>query len=118
MSRIRVVRPEGARARTTDPETSHAAAESITEVTRRRSQLDVLQILLDHGALTDQEIEIIHRSLVGSWAHGGWQIKHQSPSGLRSRRSELVKEHGLVRDSGKRRPSRTSTRNMIVWEAT
>ena len=93
--------PSGAVARTTDPDTSWAAARSIDNEALRASQQQVLEILRKHGPLTD---EAIYRYVNGE----------QSVSGARTRRSELV-DAGLVRDSGAR--ARTAAgRQTIVWE--
>lgn len=93
---------ERAHARRTDPDTSHAAARSVVEL--RPRQQAVLDVLRSYGrALTDEEI---------AERYDGPQ---QSPSGLRTRRSELVSK-GFARDSGERRPL-ASGRLAIAWEA-
>lgn len=97
-----------ARARRSDPETSHEAARSISVKDLRSSQRAVLRTLakLRKGG-TDVDI-------AGAYDHYGYSaIAPQSPSGLRTRRAELV-DRGLVADSGlrKRLPS---GRQAIVW---
>jgi hypothetical protein len=88
------------RARASDPETSHDAAQSISDISG--DQQFILEWLNFLGPCTDEE-------LLNSLP------SERSPSGVRTRRSELVAMN-LVRDSGKRRKTR-SGRNAIVWEA-
>jgi hypothetical protein len=95
------------RTRKGDPETSLAAAESVTKITVK--QTAVLMMLRESGPATDEEIS---RRYVG----GGLLLTPQSESGLRTRRSELVRR-GLVRNSGERRRL-VSGRMATVWEAT
>lgn len=92
-----------ARARTTDPETSHQAAASVRDL--RATQREVLDLIRRFGPLTDERLV----SLAA--------IDHvrQSPSGLRSRRSELV-ALGLVEWTGEYEPL-DSGRNARVWGA-
>jgi hypothetical protein len=87
-------------ARTTDPETSHQAAQSVTNITPLKQE--ILQRLMT--PMTDQLLyELIDRTsdLV------------VTESGVRSRRSELV-QAGLVKDTGAREKLKTG-RNAIVW---
>ena len=95
--------PELPVARRTDPGTSWAAAKSIPTDKLRVSQLAVLTTLRLGDSMTDQEIE------------ENYPGPSQSPSGLRTRRKELV-DQGLVEDSGARRRLR-SGRQGIVWRA-
>ncbi len=92
------------KARNSDPETSHAAAASVTLETLTQTQALVLQTLQTYGAMTDEElcmrIADVQRSPV-------------SVSGVRTRRSELVAA-GKVVDTGRRVPTRTG-RQAIVW---
>ena len=78
------------RARRTDPETSHEAAGSVRNVTRVQAM--ILDILATWGPGTDQQIadiyEDIHRRDMPC-----------SPSGVRTRRAELV-ALGRVRWTG------------------
>lgn len=72
-----------ARARRADPETSHEAAKSVVEL--RKRQQAVLEVL-KCGPTTDEE-------LVCKYPYFAWEeadYPKQSPSGLRTRRSELV----------------------------
>jgi hypothetical protein len=87
-------------ARNTDPQTSWDAARSVTEI--RPRQQAILDHLADHGPQTDEEIALFYKGV------------RQSPSGLRTRRCELV-EMGLVVDSGDRRRM-ASGRMAIVWD--
>lgn len=91
-------------ARTTDPDTSHAAAESITDL--RLRQAAVLSVLNFVGQLTDEELVE---------QYGEISPVPQSPSGIRTRRAELVRK-GLVRYAGYKRVLR-SGRLGRVWEA-
>lgn len=90
-------------ARITDPETSHEAAESVTNITPLKRE--ILQRLMT--PMTDAELirtlKIYSELIV-------------TDSGVRSRRSELV-QAGLVRDTGARQKLKTG-RNAIVWETT
>lgn len=94
--------PPRAGARDTDPDTSREAARSVTDLTERRAA--VLATLRRLGSGTDADI---------AWAYPR-DAPRQSPSGLRTRRSELVAA-GLVRDSGLR-ARMESGRRAIVWE--
>lgn len=90
---------EQAHARLTDPDTSHAAAASVNV---RHSQQQVLALLRE-GPATDH-------ALADRAYRRGVTI---SPSGLRSRRSELV-DAGLVEDTGLRERL-PSGRHAAVW---
>ena len=87
-------------ARTTDPETSHRAAASVKRICE--SQQAILDALRTHGPMHDELIFACVSDLM-------------SPSGARTRRSELVRD-GLVRDSMKRAKT-ASNRETIIWEA-
>ena len=87
-------------ARTTDPETSHEAAQSVTNVTPLKRQ--ILEVLAQ--PMTDPELVL--------------RVSFRSPtavtaSGVRSRRAELVRE-GQVKDTGARQKLE-SGRSAIVW---
>lgn len=89
-----------AHARATDPQTSHNAAESVHSLNERRAA--VLDVLQRYGPMTDQEIA------------NAYEGPDQSPSGLRTRRKELV-DMGLVRPAGFTRKLSTG-RSANVWE--
>ena len=92
------------RARNTDPETSHAAAASVTFETLTWMQALVLQTLHTHGPMTDEQLCV---------RIADDQEEPVSVSGVRTRRSELAAA-GMVVDTGKRMPTRTG-RQAIVW---
>lgn len=94
-------------ARVGDPETSHAAAASVSSDELRFSQLAVLRTLGKIRRGTDADIAEAYVY------HGFSAVQPQSPSGLRTRRAELV-EQGLVVDTGKRKRL-PSGRQAIVW---
>jgi hypothetical protein len=87
-------------ARTTDPETSHEAAMSVTNITPLKQE--ILQRLMT--PMTDTDLYAIlftsSRLIV-------------TESGVRSRRAELV-QAGLVKDTGERVKLATG-RKAIVW---
>lgn len=94
-------------ARLTDPETSHEAARSVTDLTVKQAHvLAVLEAWKPWGGLTDERIRL---------EYVRDDRPYQSESGLRTRRHELV-ELGLVVDSG-RRERLASGRRAIIWEA-
>lgn len=85
-----------ARARRNDPDTSHAAAQSVRGLTGK--QTAVLTCLKRAARpLTDQEMALLYEAL-----RTDEEWPEQSPSGLRTRRKELV-EKGHVVSIGKRR---------------
>lgn len=90
-----------ARARRTDPATSHAAAASVKSAAISELQGWILGAL--ERPLTDEEL---WNELAGS--HRGL-----TPSGVRTRRSELV-DDGRVLDSGLKRPTKAG-RPSIAW---
>lgn len=90
-------------ARKTDPHTSLDAAKSLRAVRITQTRRKIIELLRQFpDGLSDQEI-------------GHKLATVASPSGLRTRRAELV-EMGLVADSG-RRAVTTSGRRTIVWVA-
>jgi hypothetical protein len=93
-------------ARTGDPSTSWDAARSVDRI--RESQSIVLSVLRTFGPATDSDV---YRILTAGDYGRPW-----TPSGARSRRSELV-AMGLVMDSGRRERLPTG-RMSIVWAAT
>jgi len=89
------------RARKTDPQTSHDAAESVTNLTQ--TQATILRVL--KRPRTDAQLVEAYRKLK--------RAPLASESGIRSRRAELV-EKGLVADSGDRALTPFNRRS-IVW---
>jgi len=89
------------RARNTDPQTSHDAAESVKNVTA--TQAAVLKIL--NRPRTDPQLIEAYRKLK--------KVPLASESGIRSRRAELV-DKGLVEDTGKRATT-SFGRQATVW---
>jgi hypothetical protein len=91
-----------AHARSSDPQTSHDAARSVTGSTLKPSQVDTLAALRKRGPSTQAGIETL---LAGQY----------SPSRIRTAVSEL-RDANLVRDTG-RKERLPSGRMAIVWEA-
>lgn len=94
--------PPEARARVSDPETSHLAASAINDL--RQAQQEVLAIFHEFGEMTDETL-LARAEVVG--------VK-QSPSGLRTRRRELV-DAGLVVFTG-RRAQTVSGNPSRIWD--
>lgn len=105
--------PERAHARRSDPETSHAAAASISQEKLRASQVAVLAIFQRVGAMHDERLLAAYADV--TLLHGTIGPM-QSPSGIRTRRRELV-DLGLLRNSGET-VTLPSGRRSIVWERT
>lgn len=96
------------KARTSDPGTSHAAADSLGQLTERRQA--VWAILAEHGPLTDESLVAIYDQFAEDNV-----VPPQSPSGIRTRRNELTKL-GLAIDTGQRGTT-VSGRAAILWAA-
>jgi hypothetical protein len=103
-------RDNQAHARRTDPPTSHAAARSIASEKIRASQKAILMLLEARGPLTDEEIATRYAQTSRMLPD---HFPPQSPSGLRTRRSELH-QAGYVIDTGEQRKLK-SGRWAIVW---
>ena len=95
-----------ARARTTDPATSHEAAKKVTNTLR--VQNIILSILWARGPLTDPQIAEHYYNRVADGS-----APKASDSGLRTRRAELDKK-GLVHPTGEREKLDTG-RTATVW---
>lgn len=93
--------------RITDPATSFDAAMSIKTENISKTMKGILEIL-GNGPRHDEALEQTYNALSINKIY-----PYASPSGIRSRRSELV-ELGLVEDSGERVKTR-SGRSSIVW---
>lgn len=78
--------------RTNDPETSHAARDSISNEALAESQAEVLAILRIYGPQANHDIETLHE---GRYAAGQTSI-NLSGSRLRTARAELEKDGRLV----------------------
>lgn len=92
-------------ARKTDPETSHAAAASLSAEGLSKLQEEILRTLRA-APMTDSDL---CESIAARFQDCSW-----SESGIRTRRKELV-ALGKVRDSGKR-GQLPSGRESIIWE--
>ena len=90
--------------RVLDPATSHLAAATITVPDLTRTQARILALITEMGGMSDEEI-------ADHWE--AMDFPPISPSGLRSRRAELVKQARLE-DAG----ARTTTKggnSTVVW---
>jgi hypothetical protein len=96
-------------ARNTDPQTSHAAAASVRNVTA--TQTAILNLFSKQLGLSDSELIDIYFA----WVDAGF-APMASPSGIRSRRAELV-VRGLLADSGEREKT-PSGRSSVIWSIT
>lgn len=94
-------------ARNSDPITSHQAAASVKDINKTHER--VLEVLERYGPATDEEIERYYFNLAQLF---DWPSA--SPSGLRSRRAELV-ALGKVYDTGERGKT-ASGRATAIWE--
>lgn len=92
------MRFDRAHARNSDPITSLEAADSVFDITG--AQTKVLEAFRRHGPMTDEQLFALGLGL--------------SPSGTRSRRSELV-DRRLVEDSGMKTVT-ASGRRTIIWQ--
>jgi hypothetical protein len=97
-----------ARARTSDPDTSHAAAKSVKKLTLVQTR--VLALFRRCGSMTDTR-------LIETWNKERSRFPDSYPqmseSGLRTRRRELV-DLGDLKDSGLRQEL-LSGRKSILW---
>lgn len=109
---VTVVPETEARARKTDPSTSHAAAASIDELPKRqRAVLDIFHLFT--GPMTDENLVMKYEARTRN-PHDA--SRRQSPSGIRTRRAELVAQ-GFLRDSQRKGKTR-SGRSAVLWELT
>lgn len=95
-----------AKSRTSDPDTSQAAALAVTRMTSKR--LAVLRLFELSGEMTDEQLLDRYRSRSRS---RGWP--EQSESGLRTRRCELIRM-GQLQDTGRTRRM-TTGRMAKIW---
>lgn len=98
-------------ARATDPQTSHDALLDIADLPARRRA--VLAVLREFGSMNDETLVDVYSECVERGIGNGLPL--QSPSGLRTRRCELVRLD-MVEDSGERALTRGG-RQSIVWRA-
>lgn len=95
------------RARTTDPQTSHDAAQSISVESLSAMKRNILKIL--ESPMPDEDLVELYNNVAYMNSD-----KMASPSGIRTSRSILVKE-GLVVDTGDKVKLR-SGRMAIIWQ--
>lgn len=92
------------RARLTDPQTSHEAAESVKNISAtQQAILDLLKAPMTDEELVDRYYDLVDRGAA----------PNASPSGIRSRRAELAKRNLVVDSSMRARLA--SGRNAIIW---
>ena len=93
--------------RRSDPETSRAAAATLKSTTLSELKSWILDTLKRHGPLTHEEMYDAYLA--------EWQNPSHKEQSVRSRCNELVKDNGLVEDSGQRRKMRDGN-NAVVWK--
>ena len=96
-------------ARTSDPETSRLAAQSVTRLTEKQTAVLRLMRVARHG-MTDHGLVALYTAQAGEG-----RCPRQSESGIRTRRAELV-ARGRVVDTGTR-VRLASGRSAVVWKA-
>jgi len=89
-----------------NPDTSRAAAESISLEAITETQERILVVYRFHGALSDEQLEEL---FLDYWPDSA------TSQGIRSRRGELVRK-GLVVDTGRRSTTKYG-RSCVVWRA-
>lgn len=101
--------PEGdaPRARSSDPETSHAAAASVRNISA--TQATILEIFNVYGPMSDDELVALYQWM----SELGEAVPQASESGIRTRRSELVEAHEVM-DLDQVR-TLESGRKAIIW---
>ena len=90
--------------RTLDPSTSHLAAATLTVPDLSLAQTRILALVTTFGGMSDEE-------LADHWA--AMDFPPISPSGLRTRRAELVRQQRLE-DTGVRTVTQAG-RSTVVW---
>lgn len=101
---------DSARARKTDPETSHAAADSITPEGREASELEVLTILREADKpITSEQIESRH--LTRAWQVTG--VHAYTGARLRTALKQLADDHLVERTDVEGRTK--SGRRAATW---
>ena len=93
-------------ARLSDPTTSVDAANSVNNIPDTRETIHILLI----NSMTDEELVVCYNKAVAQKL-----APLASPSGIRTRRSELVSAGRVVNTGQKRKLA--SGRNAIVWKA-
>jgi hypothetical protein len=100
-----------ARARTSDPDTSHAAAKSVKKMTLVQSRV---------WAMFGRVSSMTDVAMIDMWGKERRRFPDSYPqvsdSGLRTRRRELV-DQGYLKDSGLRQ-TLPSGRKAILWQRT
>lgn len=94
-----------------DPDTSRLAAQSISKTNLTASRQAILGLFQKHGSMFDENLAAYYSALASDGS-----APYLSPSGLRSRRSELC-EAGYLEDSGNRGKTH-SGRATIIWQIT
>lgn len=79
----------------------------VHEDTLNLSQATVLNILREHGPMTDDRLVLVYPA---------FSSHRQTPSGIRTRRRELA-DLGFVEDSGYNSKTLATGRSAIVWKA-
>ena len=92
-----------------DPETSQQAATSISKENLSASRQAILELFQKHGAMHDEDLAARYAVLASEGS-----APFLSPSGLRSRRSELCRA-GYLEDSADRGKTH-SGRASIIWK--
>jgi hypothetical protein len=101
---------DAAVARRTDPATSHAAAAAHAPAKMRTSQRRILAMLRTLGPMIDEDL---YATVNDEEALAATGLPRMSPSGVRSRRAELVKM-GLVESAG---TEKRGNYEHTVWQA-
>jgi hypothetical protein len=99
--------------RTSDPETSREAALSIDDAKITKIQKEILSLYRTRGPMIDEQLVVEFYNLQYSKQLREEEPNYSSDSGLRTRRSDLVKL-GMVVDTGERGTTR-SGRSAVIW---
>ena len=98
---------EGMRARTGDPDTSHAAMQAYDKERMRRAAEHVIHLYTTHGPMADYELQARFEETFPRF-----HSRH-----LYQQARSIARDRGRIRDTGTRVVNPTSKRKQIVWEA-